>query len=144
MFCKTEALQNFTNFTRTYLWLSPMTALIPRILESLAKLSNLFPHTYNCTSNDILTCVFLWIYLCENIFSLLSFTQVCAHRNFLKIHRKTRPYQTLWTPAQMFFWEILKVLGISFYRTSLNDRFWFQFNLLTVRTFLFQNRWIFV
>ena len=44
----------------------------------------LSPHTYNCTWNDTLTGVFLWIYLCENIFSLLNsrkyaFTDVLQH-----------------------------------------------------------------
>ena len=65
------------------------------VIESLLS-KTLSPHTYNCTSNDTLTNVFLWIYPCENMFSSLHFTPVCIHRystnicswNFPKIHRE--------------------------------------------------------
>ena len=54
------------------------------VIESLLS-KTLSPHTYNCTSNDTLTGVFQWIYLCKNILSLLNsrkyaFTDVLQYR----------------------------------------------------------------
>ena len=53
MLCKTETLQNFTNFARKYM-----------IESLLSKIPS--PHSYNRTSEGAITGVFLWIDLCEN------------------------------------------------------------------------------
>ena len=77
------------------------------MIESLLSKA-LSSHTYNYTSNDILSGVFLWIYLCKNIASFHASmrSQMFYKIDVLEISSKLigkHLCQTLLTPAQMFF-----------------------------------------
>ena len=113
----------------------------------------LSPQRYNCTSKDTITGIFMWIYLCKNIFSLLHFTQVCVHRcstkyMFFKNSTKCTGnclYQTLLTLSQMCSWEYFEIFRNTFFiehlRTTASD---FISIFLLFKMFLFQIRSIFV
>ena len=77
------------------------------MIESLLS-KTLSSHTYNYTWNDTLTGVFLWIYLCKNIASFHASmrSEMFYEIDVLEISSKLigkHLYQTLLTPAQMFF-----------------------------------------
>ena len=77
------------------------------MIESLLS-KTLSSHTYNYTSNDILSGVFLWIYLCKNFASFHASmrSQMFYKIDVLEISSKLigkHLHQTLLTPAQMFF-----------------------------------------
>ena len=61
------------------------------VIESLLS-KTLSPHTYNCTSNDTLTDVFLWIYPCENIasFHTSMHSQIFYKYMFLKFPQNSQ------------------------------------------------------
>ena len=118
MLCKTEDLVNFTDFTR----------------KSLLN-KTLSPQKYNCSSKDIITGVFRWIYLSENIFSLLHFTENVwtflilrmRSRMFCKINVVENSvkftgnclYQTVLTPGQSFSWEFFENVRNTFFMEHL-------------------------
>ena len=94
----------------------------------------LIPLKYNSSSKDIITGVFLQIYLSENIFPLFHFTET---RMLYKIHVFENSaksignhlYQTVLTPAQSFSWEFFKNSRNNFFMEHL----WataFYFNLI--------------
>ena len=103
-------------------------------IESLLN-KTLSPHKYNCSSKDIITGVFLWIYLSENIFSLLHFTENV--RTFLTLRMRSRMfykidvfensakftgnrlYQTVLTPAKSFSWEFFENFRNTFFMEHL-------------------------
>ena len=132
MLFKTEDLLNLTKYFL-------MESLLNKILS---------PHKYNCSSKDIITGVFLWMYLSKNIFSLLDFTENVRislilrmrSRMFYKIDvlensakfTDNHPHQNILAPAQRFSWEFFENFRNFFYGTPLSDCFLFQFNLLTV------------
>ena len=77
------------------------------MIESLLS-KTLRSYTYNYNSNDTLTDVFLWIYLCKNIASFHAsmrsqmFYEIDVLEIFSKLIGK-HLYQTLLTPVQMLF-----------------------------------------
>ena len=132
MLCKAEDLLNLAKYF-----------LIESLLNQI-----LSPHKYNCSSKDIITGVFLWIYLSKNIFSLLNFTENV--RTSLMLRMRSRMFckidvlknsakftdnctqKNILAPAQRFSWEFFKNFRNFFYGTPLSDCFLFQFNLRTV------------
>ena len=58
---------------------SKKVSVTESLLSKTVSIHTVSPQTYNYTSKETITGGFLWIYLCQNIFLLLHFTQVCVH-----------------------------------------------------------------
>ena len=122
---ETEALQNFTSFTRKYLQLSPFLSKTLSIHAMPSNLQLYFKehHHWWFSVN-----IFMWKY-----FFIASFHANMYSQMFYKIDVPENPvkftgnwvYQTLLTPTQIFFWESFEIFRNTFFtehlRTSASD-----------------------
>ena len=117
------------------------------LLSKTISIHALSPQSYNCTSKDTITSVFLCIYLSKHFFiasfdaSMRSqmFCKIYILENSAKIHRESPLPDTLDSGTDTFLRIFWKFYEHHFYRTPPNDCFWFQFHFYTVlRRFCFR------
>ena len=91
------------------------------LLSKTVSIHALSPQSYNCTSKDTIPAGFLWIYLLKHFF-IASFHASMRSQMFYKIDIPGNStkftgnclYQTLLTPAQIFFWEFFEIFRKTF------------------------------
>ena len=145
MLCKIEALQNFTSFTRKYLWLSPF-------LSKTVSIHALSPQTYNCiqrTPSPLVFCEYIYVKIFFHCFiwRKYPFRDVLQNRcswKFRKIHRKLSLPDSLDSNTNIFLSIFLKVLGTTFLRNTSERLLLISIpSFYCFKTFLFQNRYLF-
>ena len=143
MFCKTEVLQKFRKFYKK-------VSVTELLLNKTVSIHALSPQTYNCTSKDTITVVFLWMYVKIFFHCFIShkyvFTDILQNRcswKFRKIPRKSALPDCLDSDTDVFlriFWNLRNAFFIDLWTTVSN----FNSTSYCFRTFLFQNRSIFI